>query len=104
MTFRVVIARKAAREIEEQFQWLAARSPRGADRWRDSLLDAIDSLETNPHRCPEAPEAVWHEGLRQFLHGKRRHVYRILFDLRGDTVVILRVRHAAQDSLGPEEV
>lgn len=103
MSFTVTIARKAAREIEEQYDWLAQRSQAAANRWRDSLLEAIEALEENPERCPEAPEAEWHEGLRQLLHGKRRHVHRILFEIREQTVVVLRVRHSARDFLGPEE-
>jgi plasmid stabilization system protein ParE len=104
MSGNVVLARKAAREIEQQFTWLAERSETKANRWRNSLLEAIDSLEDNPERCPEAPEAEWHEGLRQLLHGKRRQSHRILFEIRGDTVVVLRVRHSAQDFLRPEEL
>lgn len=103
MSFSVVLARKAAREIEEQYNWLAQRSEAAADRWRDSLLGAIGTLEEDAERCPEAPEAEWHEGLRQLLHGKRRQVHRILFEIREQTVVVLRVRHSAQDFLGPED-
>jgi plasmid stabilization system protein ParE len=103
MSWNVVLARKAAREIEEQYDWLAERSEAAANRWRNSLLTAIDSLEDNPERCPEAPEAEWYEGLRQLLHGKRRQVHRILLEIREQTVVVLRVRHSAQDFLGPEE-
>jgi hypothetical protein len=61
-------------------------------------------LEENPERCAEAPDAEWHgAGLRQLLHGKRRYIYRILFEIRGDVVVVFRVRHRAQDLLGPED-
>jgi plasmid stabilization system protein ParE len=104
MSFSVVIAGRAAREIEEHFDWLAARSQAAANRWRDSLLEAIGTLEEHAERSPEAPEAEWHAGLRQLLHGKRRHVHRILFEIRGQIVVVLRVRHRAQDFLGPEEL
>jgi plasmid stabilization system protein ParE len=104
MSFRVVIARKAAREIEDQYEWLAERSRAAANRWRASLLAAVSSLEENPERCPEAPEAEWYgEGLRQILHGERRRVHRVLFEIRGDVVVVLRVRHSAQDLLSPED-
>jgi plasmid stabilization system protein ParE len=103
MSFVVVLARKAAREIEEQYDWLAERSEAAANRWRNSLLEAIGTLEEHAERCPEAPEAEWHEGLRQLLHGKRRRVHRILFEIRGQTVIILRVRHSAQDFVGPDE-
>jgi plasmid stabilization system protein ParE len=102
MSLQVAIARKAAREIEEQYDRIAERSVAAANRWRNSLLEAINTLEDNPERCPEAPEAEWHEGLRQLLHGKHRQIHRILFEIRGQTVVVLRVRHSAQDFLGPE--
>jgi plasmid stabilization system protein ParE len=104
MSFRVEIARRAAREIEAQYDWLAERSKAAADHWRDSLLAAVTSLEDDPERCPEAPEAEWQEGLRQFVHGKRRQAHRILFEIRGDVVIVLRVRHSAQDLLGPDEL
>ena len=103
MSFHVVIARKAAREIEEQYHWLAERSEAAANRWRNALLEAINTLEENPDRCPEAPEAEWHDGLRQLLHGRRRQLHRVLYEIRGQTVVVLRVRHSAQDFSGPEE-
>lgn len=103
MRWQVVIARKAAGEIEEHYSWIAERSEAAANRWRESLLKAIDSLEDDPERFPEAPEAEWYEGLRQLLYGKRRQVHRILFEIQGQKVVILRVRHSAQDFLGPED-
>jgi plasmid stabilization system protein ParE len=81
MSFRVEIARKAAREIEANYDWLAERSQVAADRWRDFLLEAIDSLADDPERCPEAPEGEWYPGLRQLLHRRRRQVHRILFGI-----------------------
>jgi plasmid stabilization system protein ParE len=33
MNWDVVLARKAAREIEEQYDWLAQRSQTAANRW-----------------------------------------------------------------------
>jgi plasmid stabilization system protein ParE len=91
MKFRVEIARKAAREIEEQYAWLANYS-----------RTAAPSLEQNPGRYGLAPEAEDYEGLRELLHRKRQHVYRILFEVRADRVIILRVRHAAGDRLDRE--
>ena len=104
MSWHVVIARAAAREIEGQYDWLSERSRVAANRWRNSLLKAIDTLEENPARCPEAPEAEWHEGLRQFIHGNRGQTHRILCEIRGQTVVVLRVRQSAQDDLVPVEL
>jgi plasmid stabilization system protein ParE len=104
MSYLVVIANRAAREIEDQYNWLADRSRAAGNRWRDSLLEAIESLNQDPERCPLAREAEWHEGLLELLHVKRRHGHRILFEIRGKTVVVLRVRHSSQDFLGSAEL
>src|SRR5690349_12985481 len=106
MPYAVRITRRALREIDEVLGWLAQHSPAGASRWYRRLLQAIESLQDNPERCPLAPENEWYSGgeLRQLLHGKRRDVYRILFEIRGTTVYILRVRHGARDVLGPDEL
>ena len=101
MPFRVSITRRALREIDSVLEWMAGCSPAAAASWHRRLLDSLDSLESNPHRCSLAPESDWFAGgeIRQLLSGKRGRVYRVLFEVRGDTVVILRVRHQAQDLL-----
>ncbi|HZU37731.1 MAG TPA: type II toxin-antitoxin system RelE/ParE family toxin [Gemmataceae bacterium] len=66
-------------------------------------MEALASLEENPTRCGAAPEAEYHEGLRQLLHGKRHRIHRVLFEIRADTVVVLRVWHGAQDLLSEED-
>lgn len=96
MSRRVVILRRAAREIAVNRAWLAERAPAAADRWRDSLLRAIDTLAEDPARHPLAPEAAFYDGeLREVLHGRRRTVYRVLFEATDDTVYIVRVRHSS---------
>jgi plasmid stabilization system protein ParE len=105
MTYSVRITARALREVGEALEWLVERAPLAAARWHDRLLDAFRSLENSPERCGLAPEAEWYPGgeLRQLLYGKRRGVYRILFEVRGDTVYILRVRHSAQALLQADE-
>ena len=105
MAHAVQITARALREIDAALEWLAARSRLAASRWHDQLVRAVRSLETNPKRCGPAPESEWYPGdLRQLLHGKRRGVYRILFEVRGNTVYVLRVRHSAQALLEPGEL
>ena len=106
MPHTVRITRRALQEIEQALKWLAERSPRAAARWHSRLLKAIHSLEFNPERFSLAPENDWYSGgeLRQLLYGKRRGIFRILFEVRGETVYILRVRHSDQDLLGPDEL
>ena len=59
--------------------------------------------EGQPRRCPIDPDSeVYGEEVRVLLYGKRRGVYRVLFTIRGDTVHVLAVRHAAQQSLAEE--
>jgi plasmid stabilization system protein ParE len=101
----VRIAAQAWAELDEAFGWLHERSPSAAARWYERLMEAVQSLETNPERCGVAPEEEWYQGgLRQLLYGKRRGVYRILFEIRGRTVYVLRVRHSAQALLEPGEL
>lgn len=105
MAHSVHITARALREIEKAIEWLAERSRPAAARWHQQLVEAVRSLENNPERCGLAPESEWYPGeLRQLLHGKKRGVYRILFEVRGDTVHILRVRHSAQELLEPDEL
>jgi plasmid stabilization system protein ParE len=102
----VRITRRALAEIDQALRWLRKKSPAAASRWYRRLLEAIHSLKDGPERCSLAPENDWYEGgeLRQLLHGKRQGVYRILFEVRGNTVFILRIRHSAQDLLGPDDL
>jgi plasmid stabilization system protein ParE len=105
MPYSVHITAEALREIDNSLAWLAERSRQAAARWNEKLLQAVRSLEENPERCGLAPESEWYSGeLRQLLYGKRPGVYRILFEIREDTVYILRVRHSAQTILGPGDL
>src|SRR5688572_26613184 len=105
MAHAVHITARALREIDGALDWLAERSRAVAVRWHERLMQAVRSLENNPERCALAPESEWYPGeVRQLLHGKGRGVYRILFEVRGDTVYILRVRHSAQALLEQDEL
>lgn len=105
MAHSVRITARALREIDAALEWLSGRSRAAAVRWHRQILTAIRSLEDSPERCGLAPESAWYPGeVRQLLYGKRRGVYRVLFEVRGTTVYVLRVRHSAQDLLGPGEL
>lgn len=104
MKYQVVVTAMALAEVQEAYDWLAQRAPQAAERWRESLLQAAESLESFPKRCGLAPESThFQREIRQLLHGKRRGIYRILFEIRDDTVVVLRVRHGARRFLGEGE-
>ena len=104
MQFSVHITDKALAEIDEALGWYAERSMNSAVRWHVNLKEAIRSLEENPDRCPLAPEAEWCGGeIRQMLYGKKRGMYRVLFEIHGDHVFILRVRHSARKLLDADD-
>ena len=104
MRYEVTVTAQAAGEAEEAYFWVLARSPAGAVRWWNGLEAAVLSLEEMPARCPLAPEDPgFQEEIRELLYGRREHRYRILFTIRGDTVVVLHIRHGAREHLEGED-
>lgn len=85
--YNVEITNTAFADLEQAFEWLSQQSESAAERWRESLLTVIESLEQFPERFPIAPETeVVGGNVRQLLHGKRTGVYRILFEIEGTNV------------------
>jgi len=73
----------------------------------EELIDSLYTLEQFPNRCPMAREAEEAKrDIRCLLFGKRRGVYRILFEIdeKRQTVWILHIRHGALRDLGPDEL
>jgi len=63
-------------------------------QWFQGLEQAIASLADFPMRCPLAPEnADSAFEVRQLLYGRKPHLYRVLFTVKGDTVAILHIWH-----------
>ncbi len=105
MAFQVVFRPRAQADIAAATAWLTQSNPAAAARWRTGLFRIVENLETDPNRYPAAEESVdLGLDLRELLYGRRRNVYRILFTIAGQTVNILRIRHAAQDRLAPGDV
>lgn len=70
--------------------------------WWDGLLEAVNSLEELPGRCPTIPEAKHFPGeLRHLLYAS----HRIIFEVEPGLVTVLRVYHGARKALrlGREE-
>jgi plasmid stabilization system protein ParE len=104
MDYRVEVSDEANHNADEAYLYLARDSPSRAERWYSGLLSAIASLATHPRRCEVAVESAWiGREIRQLLYGRRRGVYRILFEICGDEVRVLHIRHSARDYLRPPE-
>jgi plasmid stabilization system protein ParE len=95
MTFRVEITAEAERELDSILSWLISEHAGDAGfHWFATLEEAVATLAKFPRRCPLAPESrLFSFEVRQLLHGKRPHVYRILFTITDQTVYVLHVRH-----------
>jgi plasmid stabilization system protein ParE len=97
MDYRFKFSRRAVREAEEAFTWLAEHSPERAAKWYTGLFETIETLKTYPRRCPLAPESdAVEEEIRQLFYGKRQGIYRSLFAIRGEEIAILSIRHGAR--------
>ncbi len=104
MTFRVLLTEQARRDLEATCTWWAQNhSHEQAQRWYAGFAAAIRSLRKDPEKCPRAQESeTLPYDLRQLNYGVgRRPTHRAVFIIREDAVVVLRVRHLAQDQLSP---
>ncbi len=100
MTYRDTVQHAAKLDMLEACRWISRDSPAAANKWLNKIWKAIRTLESNPERCSLAWESeVFRQPLRQLLVGKRRGVYRVLFQIRDDEVLVLHVRHGARQQL-----
>ena len=96
MTYDVRVMPSAARELDEAYAWFAARTENAA-KWYDGLLDAVLSLGESPLRYPlYSHREKGDETTRQLRYGDKRNAFHILFEVRGNTVIVLHIRHAAR--------
>jgi plasmid stabilization system protein ParE len=101
MAFLVETTPESERDTEGILEWLYSQHAGDTGiRWFLALEDAIASLATSPARCPLAPEnADFPYEVRHLLYGRKPHVYRILFTIKGNTVSILHIRHGRRQSM-----
>lgn len=96
MEYRFEVSERALADADRIFDRIAARSVAQARRWYQGLFREFESLTQFPLRCPAAPEgAAYDREVREGLYGKRPSVYRILFVIRDDLVVVLAIWHAS---------
>jgi toxin ParE1/3/4 len=101
MTYRIVVTTTARADVLEVFRWLAEKSPTAAGRWYAGLQKAVAKLNIQPELNPVAEDESEQVGvpLRQTLYGRRPNVYRILYSVEGDTVILHYVRHSARGAI-----
>jgi plasmid stabilization system protein ParE len=94
MKFKVVTPRAAERDFNGILEYIASRSKAGAEAWASAFDKALARLEESADSCPLALENDFVDfEVRESLFKTRRGlIYRILFTIHEDTVIILHVR------------
>ena len=107
MAYQVALTDSAKADANQIYDWVTERAPLRGPEWFEELIDCLYSLEEMPYRCPLAREAgIAKRQIRCLLFGKRRNVYRILYEIdeARRTVWVLHLRHGALKDLGPGEL
>ncbi len=104
--YRVRITQRAEEDVATVLAWFRDQAAEKAGgKWFAQLMATIDTLETMPERCARAAEAVEIDlDIREILIGKRRSSYRVLFQIQGTTVHILRIWHSARDAVTRDDL
>lgn len=97
---------KASDDVRRNAGIISRRvSPRSAAIWQAKTEATIGRLADDADQWPEADEAAeFGIDLRCRLAGRRPHVYRVLYTIEGDQVLVHRVCHAAQDRLTADDL
>jgi plasmid stabilization system protein ParE len=95
MAYHVDLSVRAMNDLRCIYEWIEVEQSIKAPRWYWGLVDAINSLENFPHRCPATKE---NSRLKHLLHDHRKHVYRIIFRISEahKKVEVIHIRHGAQ--------
>ena len=103
MAYHVDLSVRATNDLRRIYKRIEADQSINASRWYWGLVDAINSLENFPHRCPATNED---SNLKQLLYGHRKHLYRIIFriSVAQKTVEVLHIRHGAQSDFDTENL
>ena len=105
MDYSVVVTENAKDNLRAAYRRAAEHAPETAARWLHRFEAALDTLSSNPERCTLAPEndSVEQE-IRQFFYGKRGRIYRALFTIEGNRVIVLHVRWGGMDLATEDEL
>jgi plasmid stabilization system protein ParE len=105
LTYRVVVTARARADAIEAFRWKADRSAQVAARWYAGLEKAIAKLGKFPELHPIAEEESERLGitLRPLIYGKKPGIYRLLFSIEGEVVVVHSIRHGARGPIDEDD-
>ncbi len=92
-TYKIDLPQSIKDIIHEQALFIALDKPQVALEWYDNIFEKINTLNTSPERCLKAPESQYFDfDVRHLLIGNSR----VLFRVRGGTVVVLDFKGGKQ--------
>ncbi len=91
---KIVYTATAKADLREIRDFIALDSVDAAIRFIRELATSVQTLDFLPERCPVIPEVVtlMYDTYRHLIHKS----YRIIFAIRADQVMILRIVHGAR--------
>jgi len=103
---RVSLTPTAHADVRSILQWIGERSRTGAQAWDQRWEEVLQLLSTSADSCSLAPESDDHEIIiRDFNFKTRRgRIYRVLFTVREQRVIVLHVRGPGQDLVPRSEM
>jgi len=109
MKYKVLITSKVQLQLVASARWWSEhRDANRASQWLEGFEEAINSLSDNPEQYGLARENDLYElpyPVRQLSYGLgKKRTHRALYEVRGDSVFVVAVRHLAQDDLSSEEL
>lgn len=107
MTYSVVMTHQASRELEEAADWWSEHRDRDqAIRWYSGFSEKLALLNEDPERLPLVDENDdFPYTIRELRYGlSSRPTHRAIFTVTNVNVVVLTIRHLAQDRLTQEQI
>jgi plasmid stabilization system protein ParE len=103
MEYHVELSRRAESDLASIYTETNAEQSEARYRWYNGLEATVLSLVTMPYRGTRTRED---RKLRQLLYGNKPHICRVIYSVnqRSRTVVILHIRHGAQQDFDPERI
>ena len=107
MRYLVVLADSAKTDADAIYDWVTSEAPHQGSIWFDELIASLATLGRFPLRCPLAREAAKaRREIRCLLFGRKRNVYRILYEVDEVRlqVHVLHIRHGSRLDLDPDDI
>jgi plasmid stabilization system protein ParE len=92
---KLLYTRRAAEQIDETLDYLAARSPRGAARVRERILTIVTLLQLQPY----AGHVTSRPGVRRLAVAPFPYV--VDYRIAGEDLIVMRFRHGARRPTEP---